>query len=173
MRSWSILRTCASHRIRRRRISSTLHILASRNSTSCIKFVFAFQYISFLCNFSPFCLVTYTGSTGFKKSSTSFLFTLANIDGTAGVKLDVQDTSKAIYNDVSYGPCFGDGDLVISDMAATNVNSSSRLGTSYSLPNSIADGSVDAVNFLAGSEYFTPDDLEVFHIGRKKSRKYS
>jgi len=107
-----------------------------------------------------------TGSTGFKKSSISFLFTLANIDGTAGVKLDVQDTSKAIYNDVSYGPCFGDGDLVISDMAAINVNSSSRLGTSYSLPNSIADGSVDAVNFLAGSEYFMPDDLEVFHIGR-------
>lgn len=34
MRSWSILRTCASHRIRRRRISSTLHILAFRDSSS-------------------------------------------------------------------------------------------------------------------------------------------
>ena len=80
----------------------------------------------------------------------------------------MQDTSKAIYNDVSYGPCFGDGDLVISDTAATNVNSSSRLGTSYSLPNAITDGSVDAVNFLAGSEYFMPDNLEVFHLGKEK-----
>ena len=90
------------------------------------------------------------------------------MDGTAGVKLDVQDTSKAIYSDSSCGPCFGDGDLVISDMAAKNLNSSSHLGTSYSLPNAIFPGSVDAVNFLAGSEYFMPDDLEVFYIGRKK-----
>lgn len=90
------------------------------------------------------------------------------MDDTAGVKIDVQDTSKAIYNDPSYGPCFGDGDLVIGDMAAKNLNSSSRLGTSYSLPNAIIAGSVDAVNFLAGSEYFMPDDLEVFHIGRTK-----
>ena len=90
------------------------------------------------------------------------------MDGTAGVKLDVQDTSKAIYNNPSYGPCFGDGDLVISDMAAENLNSSSRLGASYSLPNAIFSGSIDAVNFLAGSEYFMPDDLEVFHIGRTK-----
>ena len=90
------------------------------------------------------------------------------MDGTAGVKLDVQDTSKAIYNDPSYGPYFGDGDLVISDMAATNLNSSSRLGSSYNLPSArIVTGSVDAVNFLAGSEYFRHDDLEVFHIGRK------
>lgn len=110
----------------------------------------------------------YTGSTGFKKSSTSFLFTLENMDGTAGVKLNVQDTSKAIYSDPSYGPCFGDGDLVISDMAGKSLNSSSRLGTSYSLPNAIISGSVDAVNLLAGSEYFMPDDLEVFHIGRTK-----
>lgn len=53
-------------------------------------------------------------------------------------------------------------------MTATNVNSSSRLGTSYSLPNAITDGSVDAVNFLAGSEYFMPDNLEVFHLGKEK-----
>ena len=115
-----------------------------------------------------FFLVTYTGSIGFKNSSTSFLFTLENMDGTAGVKLNVQDTSKAIYSDPSYGPCFGDGDLVISNMADKSLNSSSRLGTSYSLPNAIISGSVDAVNFLAGSEYFVPDDLEVFHIGRTK-----
>ena len=82
------------------------------------------------------------------------------------MKLDLQDRSKAIYNNQSYGPCFGDGDLVIGDMAAKNFQSSTRLGSSYRLPSGISAGSVNAVNFLAGSEYFIPEELEVFHIGR-------
>ena len=90
------------------------------------------------------------------------------MDNAAGVKLSVRDPLKAIYNNASYGPCFGDGDLVISDMAAKHFNSSSRLGTSYDLPSGVSAGSVEAVNHLAGSEYFLPDELEVFHIGRTK-----
>lgn len=87
------------------------------------------------------------------------------MDSSAGLKFDLQDPSKAIYNNQSHGPCFGDGDLHISDMAAKNFKSSSRLGTSYHLPGDITTGSVEAVNLLAGSEYFMPDELEVFHIG--------
>ena len=53
-------------------------------------------------------------------------------------------------------------------MASMNVNSSSRLGTSYSLPVNIIAGSVAAANVLAGSQYFMPDAVEVFNIGKKK-----
>ncbi|XP_078345359.1 neuropilin-1a-like [Oculina patagonica] len=114
--------------------------------------------------FGGFTDLDWGGSTGFKRSSSSFLFTLRNMDNTAGVKLGVQNAARAIYNDPSYGPYFGNGDLVIGDMAAKNLNSSSHLGTSYSLPNDVIAGSVEAFNHLAGSEYFLPDEVEVFHI---------
>ena len=82
------------------------------------------------------------------------------------MKLDINDSSHAIRNDPSYGPWFGKSDLVISDMAAYNINSSSCLGESYKLPDDLISGSVDAHNYLAGSRYFMPEEVEVFHIGK-------
>ena len=82
------------------------------------------------------------------------------------MKLDIKNSSRAIHNDPSYGPWFGNGDLIISDMAAYNINSSSNLGEAYSLPDGVTYGSDEAGNYLAGSRYFMPEEVEVFHVGK-------
>ena len=56
--------------------------------------------------------------------------------------------------------------MIISDMATENLNSRSRPGGAYTLPSGVTAESVDAVNFLAGSEYFVPGKMEVFNIGK-------
>ena len=112
------------------------------------------------------CFAPVTGSTGFKGSTSSFLFSLINYDGKPAAKLPIQNSARAIYNSPSHGPWFGTSDLVISDMAGDNLNSSSRPGATYNLPSGVTSGSVDAVNLLAGSEYFVPDIMEVYHVGK-------
>jgi len=52
-------------------------------------------------------------------------------------------------------------------MAAENLDSKSNPGSDYQLPSGVTSGSADAVNLLAGSEYFVPENMEVFHLGKK------
>ena len=73
----------------------------------------------------------------------------------------VTNISFAIYRDPSYGPTFGGGhDIYIPDNANQNANSYANFGTSYSLPNGITDSST----ILAGTRYFSPDEVEVFYL---------
>ena len=73
----------------------------------------------------------------------------------------VTNTSFAIYRDPSYGPTFGGGhDIYIADNANQNANSYANFGTSYSLPNGITDSST----ILAGTRYFSTDEVEVFYL---------
>ena len=73
----------------------------------------------------------------------------------------VTNTSFPIYRDPSYGPTFGGGhDIYIADNANQNANSYANFGTSYSLPNGITDSST----ILAGTRYFSPNEVEVFYL---------
>ena len=68
----------------------------------------------------------------------------------------------AVYRHSSYGPAFGAGhDFVIKDHANTKHNSRSYFGSSYPLPR----GAKDRRTILAGSNWFTPDEVEVFYLG--------
>ena len=68
----------------------------------------------------------------------------------------------AIYRLSSYGPTFGGGhDIAISDNANSNTNSYTHFGFYYSLPSGIKDRKT----ILAGTYYFTPDEVEVFYLG--------
>ena len=63
-----------------------------------------------------------------------------------------------------YGPAFGrGGDILISHYASSNSNSFSSLGYTYSPPSGYSYGSTFATTFLAGTYYFTPDEVETFY----------
>ena len=72
--------------------------------------------------------------------------------------------SSAIYKSSGYGPTFGWGyDIHISDNANGNTNSYSDLGeyNDYIVPSGVQD----QYTILAGTQYFSPDELEVFYLG--------
>ena len=96
-------------------------------------------------------------------TSKSFIFSLVNKEGLAPFKSMVQGSksSKAIYHGSSYGPTFGRGhDIRIADDANQNTFSYTYFGHSYSLPN----GVTDPYTILAGTQYFSPDEVEVFYL---------
>jgi len=106
-------------------------------------------------------------SCGYRSSSKAFIFSLYNIYGDSPVKLKVKPGYSATYTCSGYGPTFGGGhDIYISDNAASNQQYS-HCGYSYPLPPgySYNPGHPYYQNcvFYAGSNYFTPTDIEVFY----------
>jgi len=102
--------------------------------------------------------------------SAAFLFSLVNKPGWQPLKLDPTGKysyyrSRSIYSCSSYGPTFGGAhDLYIANNAASNTNSYSNLGWTYSPPSGYSRGSSFSKSFLAGSFYnFRPDEVEVFY----------
>ena len=82
-------------------------------------------------------------------------------EGLAPFKSMVQaKSSYAIYCGRSYGPVFGYADILIVDNASQNTHSYTDFGLSYSLPNGVTNGRTN----LAGTYYFSPDEVEVFYL---------
>ena len=107
--------------------------------------------------------------SGYRHDSNAFLFSLVNKPGWAPVKLP-QTGGKyssrrrySIYNNPSYGPSFGGHDIHISNYASSNGNSYNNLGHTYSPPSGYSYGSTFARTFLAGTYFFTPDEIETFY----------
>ena len=72
--------------------------------------------------------------------------------------------SYAIYRAPGYGPTFGTGwDIYIADIANSNTNSYADFGqhNDYSVPSGVQD----LFTLLAGTNYFTADEWEVFYLG--------
>ena len=92
-----------------------------------------------------------------------------NKPGWAPVKLPqtgIGSSSRAhsIYCGSRSGPAFGAGhDIYIHNDASSNSNSYSNLGFTYSPPSGYSYGSTFAQTFLAGTNYFTPDEVETFY----------
>lgn len=117
----------------------------------------------FKCWFVPSALLS-TGGERALTSVTSFLFTLKNYEGVSPRKIDVKLSQRdvAASSNRSTGPIFGLNDLHIGDNANVGLHSFSDLGHGYQFTTYSAS-SVEARNFLAGSYYFIPDDIEVFN----------
>ena len=63
----------------------------------------------------------------------------------------------AIYSGSSYGPIFGGGhDIYITK----NAKGITNFGSSYSVPSGVQDKNT----ILAGTNNFTPDEVEVFYL---------
>ena len=112
--------------------------------------------------YSVSCFCSSATSGGFGTTSQAFIFSLDNNEGLAPFKAMVNDTSKAIFRNSLYGITFGAGnDLYIADNAMNNAGSYARFGTSFSVP----PGVQDTNTILAGTLYFTPDEVEMFYLG--------
>jgi len=73
----------------------------------------------------------------------------------------VTEPSRAIFRYSSYGPTFGGGhDIRIYNNANGNTNSFTGFGYSYSVPSGVRD----QYKILAGTNHFTPDEVEVFYL---------
>ncbi|CAH3030675.1 unnamed protein product, partial [Porites evermanni] len=117
--------------------------------------------------FGGYASVSWGSSTGYQYDSKAFLYSLVNKPGLGPVKLlqtGKYSSSRAhsINSASSYGPIFGGGhDVLISNYASSNTNSNSNLGYTYYSPRGY--GFTSAQTFLAGSRYFTPDEIETFY----------
>ena len=119
--------------------------------------------------FSIFFSLIDDSSSKYQYDSKAFLFSLVNKPGWAPVKLPQTGTysSNRAYSvrfRSSFGPTFGGGyDIKISNSASSNSDSYSNLGHTYSPPSGYSYSSTFAQTFLAGTYYFTPDEVETFY----------
>ena len=119
--------------------------------------LFEIPILCFLC----FALLDTSGS--YAKTPNAFIFSLNNYEMLAPFvsKVMTHKKEKAIHRDSYYGPKFG-ADLVI--YLDNKKNSEARLGSRYSVP----PGVHYPLMVLAGTEYFSPDEVEVFYLGTSR-----
>ncbi|KAL9961665.1 hypothetical protein ACROYT_G030657 [Oculina patagonica] len=103
-------------------------------------------------------------SSSYGSSSNAFIFSLRNKEGLGPFKSMVKSSQYAIYRNSGYGPTFGYGfDISIVNNANSNTKSYTSFGhgDSYSVPSGVQS----KYTILAGTQYFTPDEVEVFYLG--------
>ena len=72
---------------------------------------------------------------------------------------EVREPDGAIYRWSEYGPVFG-YDIIIVNNANSNSLSFASLGSYYPAPAAVQDPDT----ILAGTENFSPDEVEVFYL---------
>ena len=113
--------------------------------------------ISILC----FIFVLLEATGGYAETLNAFIFSLNNSEGLEPFlsKVKQEKAEKAIERGSYYGPNFG-LDLVIHVEATRKSYSKARLGDYYSVPASVKD----RFKILAGTQSFSPDEVEVFYL---------
>ena len=89
----------------------------------------------------------------------AFIFSISNKEDLDPFVSEVRRPDEAIYRGSEFGPCFG-ADIYIANNANNNSKSYARLGRSYPAPAAVQDQKT----ILAGTEYFSPDEVEVFYL---------
>ncbi|KAM7427680.1 hypothetical protein ABFA07_021226 [Porites harrisoni] len=109
--------------------------------------------------------IPWESSGGYAETPNAFIFSLNNFEMLAPFvsKVMTEKKRRAIYRLSYYGPKFSD-DLVIYLDAAKRKDSKARLGSRYSVP----PGVHDKLTVLAGTQYFSPDEVEVFYLGTSR-----
>jgi hypothetical protein len=115
--------------------------------------------------FGGFTSVSWDRSKKHKSDQNAFIFSLTNKDNTPlKMKIDSNEHKYAIRCHPKFGPIFGSGDdIFIADNANISKSNYSRLGHSYKHPQ-YAFGTNEAKTFLAGSNRFQLDEIEVYQI---------
>ncbi len=104
-------------------------------------------------------------SNGWKSSSSNYIFSLRNKDNLSPFRSAVyRYSSYAIYTNPGNGPTFGGGrDLKIANNADKNRNSYANFGNTYRAPSGYSYGNGKTQALLAGSNNFTPTEVEVYY----------
>ena len=98
-----------------------------------------------------------SGGDGFTRKA--FIFSISNKEELDPFVSEVRWPDGAIYRASWYGPVFGD-DIYIANNANSNSNSVARLGGYYPAPAAVQDRHT----ILAGTYFFSPDEVEVFYL---------
>jgi hypothetical protein len=96
------------------------------------------------------------------------MFSLRNRDNLPPFKAPLKNEydEKAIFRQGNYGPTFGEGrDLYIATNAGSNVGSKAdKFGFNYRAPPGYTVGQGNTPYLLAGSDYFTPAEIEILYL---------
>ena len=112
------------------------------------------------CVFGGFTGASWSEYDGFKEDPYAFIFSFSNNQNEPTL-IRISEPTEAIYCNSSYGPCFGNDDIKITSCSNCNQQSISNLG--YSFGDSLFEfGSENCKTFLAGSESFQTEDIEVY-----------
>ena len=98
-----------------------------------------------------------SGFYGFTRKA--FIFSISNKEELDPFVSEVRWPERAIYRWSGFGPLFG-YDIYIANNANSNSDSYARLDWSYPAPAAVQD----KYTILAGTEYFSPDEVEVFYL---------
>jgi len=131
---------------------------------SCVTYVL-FDSELRICVFLTMAIFISGSQGGYMSSSNAFLFSFKNHDNLKPFKAKVmiKKIVYAVFNNGGYLPTFGGGhDIHIANNAGSNTNSYSNLFHSYIQVLDYSAGSTKAMNLLAGSRNFQPNELEVF-----------
>jgi len=111
--------------------------------------------------FGGFTTVEWDSSGGKKSDPNAFIFSLTNNDNKpVKMKIDPNYPQEAIHCKSSYGPTFS-RDICIANNANTHMGSFTHLSFSYTHPQ-YAFETNEAQTFLAGSDDFLLDEIEVY-----------
>ena len=89
----------------------------------------------------------------------AFIFSISNKEELDPFVSEVRRPDEAIYRFSWYGPAFG-FDIKIADNANSNSYSYADLGSYYPPPAAVQNPNT----ILAGTEDFSPDEVEVFYL---------
>ena len=97
------------------------------------------------------------GDWGYTRKA--FIFSISNKEELDPFVVEVRRPDRAIGRSSGHGPVFGLG-IIIANNSNSNNNSYARLGWSYPAPAAVQD----RYTILAGTERFSPDEVEVFYL---------
>lgn len=120
--------------------------------------------VAYLCNCQRSCSLESPELRGsFGSTPNAFIFSLRNSEELEPCKSVVTVPGvSAIYRDARYGPTFGDGwDLCIAPYANRYNDSYTKFGSYYPAQSGVQG----PFTVLVGTQYFSPDDWEVFYLG--------
>ena len=98
-------------------------------------------------------------SGGFGFTRKAFILSISNKEELDPFVSEVSRPDRAIYRRSGYGPCFGD-DIEIDNNTNSDSYAFARLGSEYPAPTAVQD----RYTILAGTEEFSPDEVEVFYL---------
>ena len=98
-------------------------------------------------------------SGGYGYTRKAFIFSISNKEELDPFVSEVKRPERAIIRWSGVGPCFG-GAIYIANNANNSSYSYARLYFYYPAPPAVQDPKT----ILAGTQYFSPDEVEVFYL---------
>ena len=127
--------------------------------------IFHYQAVNFAITNLSLIIVIFIGSPRYISAPGSFMFSLSNRDNLSPFKSGIYKNShKAIYRHTNLGPTFGWGhDFFIASNARSSSRSRANFGGTYHPPSGYSYRNSRTQALLAGSLYFSPDEVEVYY----------